>query len=139
MIQIGQYYINNGGNLTKIYQKFPFQDGFQYSGAVHILDSGWYPYRFQENGLCEILTHSIKPENLFSNYLTFLKFHIYYNQENKTWSGSCFDTKLSLLLYVSEIESQEQTLKLMQIGAQEKLLTLMRDSGYVDDMDEGVA
>lgn len=132
------------GYLVKILNEFPYKDGAAFAGAAYFPDGngggGWFPYRYKADGVCiQDANCSIKDFETFENYLTYTQTYIYYDHVTKTWSGSIKDLSGNQIVKLTNVESQERVLKLLQTGAQEKLLIIMRESGYVDEIDEGAA
>lgn len=138
MFKIGGYYISTKGLLVKILNDFAFKDGATLTGAAYLPGhAGWFQYRFKADGTCIADGNlNIKPVETHENYLTYMKLAIGFDHATRTWGGTATDIMGNLILQLAAIESQERALKLLSMGAQEKLLTIMRESGYVDEMDE---
>lgn len=139
MFKVGNYHITMRGRLVKLLSEFKMADGGNISGAVFVNGQGWFPARFKVNGNCmENAEHNIHPDHDFRSFLTYCQATISYDHTAKSWSGTLKDSAGALILNLTGLDSQERTLKLLQLGAQEKVLTWMQDSGYVDDeLEEG--
>lgn len=139
MFIVGGYYITIKGRLAKIVSKFEYADAGHFQIAVRHHQQGWIADRLRADGTSMTnADHNIKDSDDFKGFLTFCKTVILYDKEVKSWLGLLYDLHGAELIKLNGIESQERTLKLLQLGAQEKILTWMQESGYVDEeMDEG--
>jgi len=140
MFTVGNYYITVKGHLAKVVSEFKYQDGGNYGIAIYYPGTGWIADRMKATGhSMNNAENNIIETDDFKGFLTFCKTVIDYDRVGKTWRGILYDAVGIVLLNLTGIESQERTLKLLQLGAQEKILTWMQESGYVDEeMDEGV-
>lgn len=139
MFKTGSYYLTVKGLLVKILNEFTFKDGATINAAVYLPagGGGWYSYRYKPDGTCITDANlNMKSTETHENYLTYMKLAIGFDHATRTWAGTATDMMGNLISQLTAIESQERALKLLSMGAQEKLLTIMRESGYVDEMDE---
>lgn len=139
MFKVGGYYVTAKGRLAKIVSEFKYQDGANFIIAIQYPGTGWIADRIKANG-CSVnnAENNIDPTSDFKGFLTFCTTTINYDRTAKTWKGILYDGEGRTVLNLTGIESQERTLKLLQLGAQEKILAWMQESGYVDEeMDEG--
>jgi|ERR1019366_355558 hypothetical protein len=138
MFKVGAYYITAKGRLAKVVSEFKYQDRGNFGIAVYYHGSGWIADRIKDDGKSvQTAEHNIIETDDFKGFLTFCNAMINYDRIAKTWKGTLTDLAGTVLLNLTGIESQERTLKLLQLGAQEKVLTWMQESGYVDEeMDE---
>jgi hypothetical protein len=139
MFRVGSYYITAQGRLAKVVSEFKYIDGGIFTVAIQYPGSGWIADRIKVDGKSVTNTnHNILETDDFKGFLTFCKSVIDYDRGAKTWKGQIYDLTGASLLSLTGIESQERTLKLLQLGAQEKILTWMQETGYIDEeMDEG--
>lgn len=139
MFQIGGYYLTCKGRLAKVVSQFNFKDGGNLQCAVFFPGNGWHPTRIKADGQSiDNAEHNMKETDDFKGFLTFCKTMIDFDHTARTWKGTLYAADGSALLALTGIESQERALKLLQLGAQEKILTWMQESGYVDDeLEEG--
>ncbi len=139
MFKVGSYYLTCKGRLAKVIGEFKYKDNGNLLVAVHYPGSGWYPTRIKADGLSVDNTeHNMKHTDDFKGFLTYCKTIITFDQGSRLWKGEMYDVLGSIILTLAGIESQERTLKLLQLGAQEKVLTWMQESGYVDEeLEEG--
>jgi hypothetical protein len=139
MFKTGCYYITAKGRLAKVVSTFKVKDEGNVQIAVQCPGQGWFPSRLKDNGTSiDNADHNTNPEDDFKGFLTFCKIMINYDRVTKTWAGGLYDLTNTQLIVLTGIESQERVLKLLQLGAQEKILTWMQETGYVDEeMDEG--
>lgn len=139
MFKANEFYITTKGRLVKILSQFKYADGFEYVASMFVPGNGWHALRYRVDGTCSLdnPNNQMAPTSTFDTYLTFLNFTMRYDRATNTWVGNCHDGHNAPIVQLTGLEDQERALKLMQLGAQEKLLTWMREAGYVDEIDEG--
>ena len=140
MFKVGSYYLTCKGRLAKVVSEFKYKDNGNYCTAIYYPGTGWIADRIQNTGISVVnADNNIVETDDFKGFLTFCKAVIDYDRGAKTWKANLYDFAGVALLNLKGIESQERALKLLQLGAQEKVLTWMQESGYVDEeMQEGV-
>ncbi len=138
MLLANNYYMSVKGRLVKIISAFKYADGAEFNAAVFFPGNGWFPTRLKANGQSiESIEHSVNEADTFEAFLLYCITNIFFDRAARTWGGTMKDMSGHLIVSITGIETSEQTLKLLQLGTQEKLLTWMKDTGYVDEMDEG--
>jgi hypothetical protein len=139
MFTVGGYYITVKGRLAKIISDFKFKDNGNLQVAVHYPNNGWYHTRILADGRSvDNAEHNLKEEDNFKGFLTFCNTTITFDRTARNWKGLLVGMDGNKILELTGIESQERALKLLQLGAQEKVLTWMQETGYVDnELEEG--
>lgn len=132
MFKMGGFYLTKNGRLVKLFNQFAFADGFVINGAVCDAASGqWTAARFKLDGSCNVTAdYKIDPTLTFQNYVNYMKFEVSYDRVANCWRGCAIDPYGAIIVNLSNLEGYERALKLILLGAEQKLLTWMRDAGY---------
>lgn len=141
MFKVGQFYITLKGRLVKVFNQFAFQDGFVFNAAIYQPGTGWVAVRYKPDGTCNLdaANNNMRAVDTFESYLTFLTITTFFNRANNTWIARATDPFGSMIVDLQNNETPERALTLIQMGAQEKLLTWMREAGYDEEMKETIA
>ncbi len=124
MFKVGGYYVTAKGRLAKIVSEFKYQDGGVFSTAIHLPGTGWVPDRMKTTGVSMFnVDYNMKEIDDFKGFLTYCKIVITFDHISRTWTGGTYDLTGQTAVTLTGIENQERALKLLQLGAQEKVLT----------------
>lgn len=132
MFKMGGFYLTKNGRLVKLFNQFAFADGFVINGAVCDAATGtWTAARFKLDGSCNVTAdYKIDSAITFQNYANYMTFQIFYDRAANCWAGRATDPYGAVIVNLNNLEGYERALKLILLGAEQKLLTWMHDAGY---------
>jgi hypothetical protein len=140
MFKNGGFYITARGQLVRVFDTFKFADNYTINAAVYLSGMGWSAVRYTPNGDCNngdagfklILTET------FEKYRNYLTFTVFFDRATNSWRGKATDSRNSVIVDLNNIENPERAWQLIQMGAEQKLLTWMREAGYDEETKETV-
>lgn len=140
MFKQGQFYLTAKGQLVKIFDSFKFQDNFTINAAVYLTEIGWQASRYNLEGKCNNgdSGYTIALTETYEKYRNYLVSTVYFDRIANRWSAKAVDPRGSTIVQLANIENPERALQLIQLGAEQKLLTWMREAGYDEDKKEVV-
>lgn len=140
MFKIGNFYLTKTGQLVKLFNTFPFQDGYTINAAIYMTGGGWTAVRFTPAGQCNVDdgNNRIFLTETFDMYRRYMQFVVWCDRATNTWRGQAKDPRGQTIVSLDNIENHERAMQLIQTGAEQKLLTWMREAGYDDEMKETI-
>lgn len=140
MFKIGGFYLTLKGQLVKIFTSFPFADGYQLNAAIYKPGSGWVAARYAQDGKCNLEPdkNNIVITETFEKYQNYLQFVIWFDRAVSLWKGKAVDTLGNTIVNLENIENQARAMQLITLGAEQKMLTWMREAGYDEEKKEVV-
>lgn len=138
MFKLGKFYLSQRGQLVKIFSTFQFADGYTHSAAIYTVGSGWNPVRYKPDGTCNISPdhNSILNFETFEKYPTYMTFVVWFDRTSGKWCGKATDVPGKIVVNITDIEHRERAMQLIQLGAEQKVLTWMREAGYDEENKE---
>ena len=138
MFKPGSFYLTAKGQLVKIFDSFKFQDGFTFNAAIYSIANGWIAVRYNKDGQCNVgggNNHIIafEPVSKYSQYITFV---VWFDRQSAKWKGRASDPGGNIVVDIQDIEHRERAMQLIQLGAEQKVLSWMREAGYDEDKKE---
>lgn len=136
MFKNGGFYLTAKGQLVKLFDSFKFADGYIINAAVFITGGAnggaWSAVRYSPEGRCNNgdATFAILATETFEKYRNYLTFVVHYDKVLNTWLGKANDPRGQIIVDLVDIQNPERALQLIQLGAEQKLLTWMREAGY---------
>lgn len=140
MFKNGQFYLTTKGQLVKIFDTFKFGDGYTMNAAVYVTDQNqWLAMRYTPDGMCnQGAEFNIIATETYDKYRNYLTFSVFYDKLITAWRGRAMDPRGSVIVDLADIQNPERSMQLIQMGAEQKLLTWMREAGYDEDKKETV-
>lgn len=140
MFKNGGFYLTAKGQLVRIFDSFKFADGFTINAAVYVVGTGWSAVRYNAEGKCNnnSAEYAIIAGETFEKYRSYLTFVVHFDRANNYWRGKATDPRNCLIVELLNIENPERAWQLIQMGAEQKLLTWMREAGYDEDKKETI-
>lgn len=136
MFKLGGFYLTTKGQLVKIFNSFPFADGYTLNAAIHLIGQGWTAARYAPDGRCNLdgaNNQILGATETFDKYLNYLKFVIWFDRAAGLWAGNIQDPRGTVIVSLANLENEDRAIHLLRLGAAEKLLTYMREAGYDED------
>lgn len=136
MFKMGGFYITSKGRLVKLFNQFAFADGFVINAAIcQSNGGGWVAVRYKLDGTCnlEAADNKISPDNGVGIYANYMTFSIWFDRLANQWRGRATDAYGQIIVDLANLDGYERAMKLILLGAEQKLLSWMQDAGY----DEG--
>lgn len=135
MFKMGGFYLTDKGRLVKLFNQFGFQDGYVINAAIYIPNQGWQAMRYKLDGTCNVdnPNNFIRPDEKHDSYSKYLNFNVYFNRTNNSWSAFVRDLFGANIVELNNIENRERAMSLAYLGAEQKVLTWMREAGYDED------
>lgn len=136
MFKNGGFYITAKGQLVKLFDSFKFADGFTINAAIYVTGGAnggaWSAVRYSPDGRCNNgdASFTILPAETFEKYRNYLSFVVHYDRAANAWRGKANDPRGQMIVDLVDIQNPERALQLIQLGAEQKLLTWMREAGY---------
>lgn len=141
MFKSGDFYITTRGRLVKIFNQFPFQDGYVFAAAIYQPNNGWQAARYNTLGICnsDPSNNNININETHDSFGKYMIYRVFYNFGSSSWSATAHDLHNSMIVELHGIENRERIMHLIQVGAGQKLLSWMREAGYDDELQGSIS
>jgi len=137
MLKMGGFYITAKGRLVKLFNEFTFADGYNINAALCDSKTGtWTAVRYKPDGTCNAgAENNILPDKTHSSYLNYLTYQVWFDLVANCWRGRASDPYGAIIVDQNNLDGFERAMKLIILGAEQKLLTFMKDAGYDEETD----
>ena len=137
MFKLGGFYLTQKGQLVKIFNTFEFVDGYNYNAAVYTIGHGWIAVRYTQDGKCNVdANHNINNFETFDKYAQYMQFVVWFDRASAKWCGRATDPRGSEIVKITDLDNRERAMSLIQLGAEQKVLSWMREAGYDEETKE---
>ena len=65
-----------------------------------------------------------------------MQFLVWFDRQTNKWRGRASDPSGKVIVDLTEIEHRERAMQLIQLGAEQKVLSWMREAGYDEETKE---
>lgn len=141
MFKLGGFYLTARGQLVKIFNEFKFADGYSLNAAIYTpSNNGWIAVRYTPDGRCNVDgdANKILAADTFTSYHRYLQFLVWFDRATNMWKGRATDLRGTVIVDLANVENHERAMHLIQVGAEQKLLTWMREAGYDEEVKETI-
>lgn len=138
MFKMGGFYLTARGRLVKIFNQFVFSDGYHLNAAIYTPGNpgNWIAVRYNTQGQCtlEPQHNNINATDTFESYGRFLTYAVWFDFAARTWLAQAKDLHGNVIVNLTGLEHRDRAMQLVSIGAEQRILTWMREAGYDEEI-----